>query len=379
MRIVSVRTRCFAQPMIPIHVGNFPGALELVVTTVEADDGTRGHSLARAHGGQPGTVLAQAVGASLAPRVLGTDPREPETAWTRMVALEPAGYVPTFAISAVDVAIWDLAARAREVPVAALCGGRRTSMRPYASSSHHPDVDAYLADLRAALALGYTAYKVHPFYDPTRDIGLARALREAAGPSVRLMLDAAKRYDAADALRVGEALQALDFHWYEEPLPQHDWRGYRRLREALRIPVIGGETLPGLHPAIDNALEAHAYSAVLCDVYWKGGITGMLKTIEVCRARGVPVASHHGASALMNLANLHVLCGATDVDMIEVLFPEAPYEYGATRYLRIADDGLVHLPPGPGLGAEPDWTYVDAHRTDAPSTVTPPSPAARPR
>jgi L-alanine-DL-glutamate epimerase-like enolase superfamily enzyme len=362
MRIRAVRTTCFDQPMVPIHVGNFPGRLALVLTTVEADDGTEGWSLARAHGGQPGRTIADPIDVSLAPRVIGTDPREPAHAWRRMLALEPAGYVSPFAIAAVDVAIWDLAARIAGRPLAELFGGRRTAIRPYASSMHHASVDDYVADLRAALAAGYTAYKVHPFCDAARDVALATALREAAGPDVRLMLDAAKRYDERDALRVGEALQGLGYHWYEEPLPQHDWAAYSRLRGSLSIPVIGGETLPGLHPALANALHAGAWDGVLCDVYWKGGVTGCLRAIELCRDRGVPVMSHHGASAAMNLANLHVLCGATDVEMIEVLFPEAPYEYGASDYLRIAGDGLVHLPPGIGLGAAPDLAYIRAHR-----------------
>jgi len=362
MRITSVRTVCFAQPMIPIHRSTFPGELELALVVVGCDAGVEGVSLARAHGGQPGATIAEPVRISLAPLAIGMDPREPEAVWARTTALEPAGYVSAFAIAALDVAVWDLAAKLAGTSVAALCGGRRTAMRAYASSTHLPTVDAYVADLRRACELGYAGYKAHPFCDAERDVVLARALRDAAGPSMRLMLDAAKRYTRAEALRVGEVLQALGFHWYEEPLPQHDWAGYAALRRALQIRVIGGETLPGLAPAIANALDAGAWDAVLCDVYWKGGVTGMLRTLEVCAARGVPVASHHGASALMNLANLHVLCGATDVDMIEVLVPEAPYEYGLRAYPRVAADGLVHLPAAPGLGGELDWAYVEANR-----------------
>ncbi len=363
MKIRSVRTLCFEQPMIPIHARTFAGALELVLTVVEADDGTEGYSLARSHGGQSGTVIANQIEASLRALVLGRDVADRAALWDAMAALEPTGYVSVFAISALDVALWDLAGRLQRVPVAHLCGGRRRSMRAYASSTHHETVDAYVADLQAALALGFTAYKVHPFYDAARDIVLAGALRDAAGPRVRLMLDAAKRYDPMDALRVGEAVQALDYHWYEEPLPQQDWAAYRRLREALQIPVIGGETLPGLHSGLANALDAQAYAAVLCDVYWKGGITGCLKTIALCQARAVPVASHHGASALMNLANLHVLCGASDVEMLEVLVPQEPYQYGLREYLRVGADGWVSLPDGPGLGGQPDWQYIEAHRT----------------
>lgn len=362
MNIRAVRTVVFAQPMIPIHVGNFAGALELVLTVVESEDGIEGYSLARAHGGQSGVVIANQIEASLRKEVLGRDAADPAALWPALAALEPPGYVSVFSISALDVALWDLAGKLRGVPVARLLGGRRDEMQAYASSSHHASVDAYVADLQVTLALGFTAYKVHPFYDAQRDIALAKALRDAAGPSVRLMLDAAKRYTTADALVVGEALQALDYHWYEEPVPQQDWTAYRQLREALQIPVVGGETLPGLHGAISNALDARAYGAVLCDVYWKGGITGCLKTIDVCRQRGVPVVSHHGASALMNLANLQVLCGATDVEMIEVLVPQPPYHYGLREYLRVDADGRVRLPTAPGLGGDPDWAYIEAHR-----------------
>lgn len=363
MRIRAVRTLCFSQPMVPIHQKTFPGALELVLTVVESDGGVEGYSLARSHGGQSASVIANQIETSLRPLVLGGDPLAPELLWGHMAALEPAGYVSVFAISAVDVAIWDLAGKLRGLPVAQLCGGQRSAMPAYASSTHYDHIDDYVADLNSALQQGFTAYKVHPFYDAQRDIALAGALRQSAGPRVRLMLDAAKRYSRGDSLRVGQVLQELDYHWFEEPLPQHDWTGYAALRDRLRIPVIGGETLPGLHHAMVNALNAQAYAAVLCDVYWKGGITGCLNTIALCKSRGVAVASHHGASALMNLANLHVLCGATDVEMIEVLYPEAPYRYGLKTYAGMGADGLVHLPAQAGLGGQPDWHYIESHRT----------------
>ena len=349
--------------MVPIHAKTFPGVLELVLTVVQSADGIEGYSLARSHGGQPGSVIASQIETTLRPLVLGCDALEPTTIWARMAALEPAGYVSVFAISALDVALWDLAGKLQGLSVAQLCGGRRDSMVAYASSTHHDTIDAYVADLGAALASGFGAYKVHPFYDPPRDIELARVLRDAAGPTVRLMLDAAKRYQLADAQRVGQVLQELDYHWYEEPLEQHDWGGYAALRRQLSIPVVGGETLPGMHHAIANALHAGAYSAVLCDVYWKGGITGCLKTIALCKSHGVPVVSHHAASALMNLANLHVLCGATDVEMIEVLVPQRPYQFGLTGYAAVDARGRMQLPRQSGLGCEPDWRYIENHRS----------------
>jgi L-alanine-DL-glutamate epimerase-like enolase superfamily enzyme len=186
-------------------------------------------------------------------------------------------------------------------------------------------------------------------------------VRQAVGPDVALMLDVAKTYDAMAALRVGRVLEELDFAWFEEPLPQHDIAGYAALRRALRVPLIGAETVPGHASAVANYLRAEALDMVLCDVYWKAGITGMLKTAALCEAMGVKVASHHGASPLMNLANLQVLCGATNADWIEILVPESGYDFALSRYLAPDAQGFVHLPDGPGLGAEPDWDYIRDH------------------
>jgi len=129
----------------------------------------------------------------------------------------------------------------------------------------------------------------------------------------------------------------------------------------LRVPVIGAETAAGHGPAVANYLRANALDMVLFDVYWKAGITGMLKTAALCEAMGVKVASHHGASPLMNWANRQALCGATNADWVEILVPESGYDFALLHYLAPDADGFVHLPGGPGLGAEPDWDYIRAH------------------
>lgn len=317
--------------------------------------------MARAHGGQPGRGIGDAIHASIAPRVLGQDPLHRERIWQSMVELEPAGYVPVFAISAVDVALWDLAGRQLGVSVAQLLGGRRDRIRAYASSAAMDSIDDYVREARRCVAQGYRGYKLHPFNEPQRDIALCLAVREAVGPEVALMLDVAKTYDRMAALQVGRVLEALDFAWFEEPLPHHDIEGYAELRRALRVPIIGAETVAGHAPAVANYLRAHALDMVLCDVYWKAGITGMVKTAALCEAMGVKVASHHGASPLMNMANLQVLCGATNADWIEILVPESGYNFALPSYLAPDADGFVHLPDGPGLGVAPDWDYIRAH------------------
>lgn len=363
MRITSIRTVCFEQPAVPIHAKRFASPQEIVLTVVQSDTGLEGYSMARAHGGQPGAGIAQAIVKSIAPRVVGQDPMNRERIWQSMVELEPAGYVPVFAISAVDVAVWDLVAKMLDLPLYKLVGGRNDKIMAYASSAALESIDDYVQEAWRCRAQGYRAYKLHPFNDPARDIELCRAVRAAMGPDFTLMLDVAKTYDRISAVKVGKVLQDLDFAWFEEPVSQYDIEGYAELRRALRIPIIGAETVAGHTFAAANYLRANALDMVLCDVYWKAGVSGMLKTAALCESMGVKVASHHAASPLMNFANLHVLCGATNADWIEILVPEQGYNYALQSYLAPDDEGYVTAPETPGLGAAVDWDYIKSHGT----------------
>ena len=142
MRISDLRTVCFTQPAVPIHQKRFSGPQEIVLTSVTSEDGVRGYSMARAHGGQAGRGIADAIVSTLKPRVIGQDALDRERIWQSLTALEPAGYVPVFAISAVDVAIWDLVARSLALPLHKLLGGRSDRILAYASSANHERVES---------------------------------------------------------------------------------------------------------------------------------------------------------------------------------------------------------------------------------------------
>ena len=369
MRIAGIRTLCFEQPAVPIHAKRFAGKQQIVLTVVQTDTGLEGYSMARTHGGQSGQGITQAILKSIAPRVLGQDALNRERLWQSMVELEPAGYVPVFAISAVDVALWDLAGKIFNVPLYQLLGGRRDRILAYASSAAMESIDDYVQEAGRCMAQGYRAYKLHPFNDPARDIALCRAVRQAVGSDFTLMLDVAKTYDRMAAVKVGRVLEELGFAWFEEPIAQYDIEGYAELRRTLDIPIIGAETVAGHVFSAANYLRANALDMVLCDVYWKAGVTGMQKTAALCEAMGVKVASHHGASPLMNFANLHVLCGATNADWMEILVPEEGYNFALQSYLAPDKDGYVAAPQGPGLGVALDWDYIRAHTVPGSDTT----------
>jgi L-alanine-DL-glutamate epimerase-like enolase superfamily enzyme len=362
VKIVDVLVRSFSHPMPPLHGDRFGGTQEISLVTVQTDVGIEGHAMARAQGGASGAPIGEHVARSAKPLVVGENPLDRERLWRRLFALERGMYAPIFVTSAIDVALWDIAGKAMGQPVYRVLGGFRDRVPSYASSAHLPSIDAYVDDARAAFAAGFRAYKIHPFGAPDRDIALCEAVR-AAFPSARLMLDVTGAYRRSDALRVGRALERLDFHWYEEPLSHYDLEGNRALRDALDIPVIGAETIGGSAFSGAAYAAAGAFDAILCDVYWKMGISGMMKLVHACEALNVDVASHHAASALMNVANLHCLAATPSAEMIEVLVPTERYEYGLASYPRLDADGCLPVPDGPGLGVEPDWAYIEANAT----------------
>jgi len=297
--------------------------------------------------------------------MLGADPFQREMLWKRLWTLDRASHLQIFAISAIDVALWDLAGKALAAPVWKLLGGYREKLPVYASSARHATEEEYVAEALAYRSRGYSAYKLHPFADPVRDVRVCRAVREAVGPGMVLMLDASCTYDHEQALRVGRELEKLDFYWYEEPINVYDLRGYNDLCRALDIPVVAAETVAGSIFSTAQYIAQGAGDILRADVYWRGGITGVMKTAHLCEAFGIKTELHHGASPLMDLATVHCACAMKNCDYLEVLVPEADYQYGLKQYLQIDAQGDVHPPSGVGLGVEIDWDYIENHTTFA--------------
>ena len=362
MKITDVTVQNFSHPMPPLHRDRFRGLQEVSVVTVTTDEGVEGHAMARAQGGASGAPIAEHIVRTAKPLVVGENPLDRERIWRKLFALDRGIYAPIFVTSALDVAIWDIAGKIMGQPIHRVLGGYRDRIAGYASSAHLGSIDEYLSDARKSLERGFRGYKIHPFGQAARDMELCEALR-AAFPDARLMLDVTGAYNRQDALTVGRKIEQLGFHWYEEPLSHHDIEGNRALRQALDIPVIGAETMAGSAFSGANYAVLGAFDMILCDVYWKMGITGMMKLARTCETLHIDIASHHAASALMNVANLHCLCATPNVEMMEVLVPVESYEFGLIDYPSIDADGFIAAPTGPGLGATIDWDYVDNHTT----------------
>jgi L-alanine-DL-glutamate epimerase-like enolase superfamily enzyme len=369
MKITDLTVQNFRYPMSALHRARFGGEQAVSLVAITTDAGVTGHGMARAQGGMSGAPLAEALLRTVRPLLVGEHPLDRERLWQRLFALERAQYAPMFVTSAVDVALWDIAGQVMGQPIYRVLGGYRDRILAYASSAYYDSIEAYVADAQQAVARGFRAYKLHPFGQPDRDIELCAAVRAAVGPAIRLMLDVTGGYNRADALRVGRAIERLGFHWYEEPLSHYDYEGNRELRLALDIPVVGAETMAGSAYSGATYVAQGAFDAILCDVYWKMGITGMMKLARTCETMHLPIASHHAGSALMNVANLHCLCATPNVDMIEVLVPEADHQFGLQSYPVLDADGRVVVPAEPGLGVVIDTEYMRSNAEDAPASL----------
>jgi L-alanine-DL-glutamate epimerase-like enolase superfamily enzyme len=360
MKITDVTLTLFAWPDIPPttygrHTGRFGGESQLGLLTLRTDEGLEGHAFL-------GSAMrgAHLDGASLVhvlkPVVLGQDPLDRErlyhALWQRSRATTAR------AIGAVDVALWDLAGKAAGLPIHRLLGSYRDRVRAYASSAVLEAVEAYAEEAARLRAEGWTAYKIHPPTDPAVDVAVCRAVRRAVGDGFTVMLDGSWAYDYPAALRVGEAIQALDYHWYEDPLADDDLYTYVKLKQHLRIPILATEYSPGGLTAYAPWILARATDFLRGDVAVKGGITACVKAAHLAEAFHMHYEVHHGGNSLNNVANLHVIMAIRNCEFFEVLLPAGAQKYGLVEDIEVDGAGLVHAPVGPGLGARIDFELV---------------------
>jgi L-alanine-DL-glutamate epimerase-like enolase superfamily enzyme len=297
----------------------------------------------------------------LKPVVVGQDPLDRERLWQALWQRNRATTIR--AIGAVDVALWDLGAKIAGLPIHRLLGSYRETIPAYASSAVLATAQEYAGEAARFKAEGWTAYKIHPPTDPAVDIEVCQAVRRAVGDGYTLMLDSTWAYQYPEALRVGRAVEALGFHWYEDPLADDDILNYVKLKQHLAIPILATEYAPGGLTAYAPWLVQQATDYLRGDVAVKGGITALVKTAHLAEAFHMNFEIHHGGNSLNNVANLHVTMAIRNCEFFEVLLPAGAQKYGLAEDIEVDRRGLVRAPDGPGLGARIDFDLIERHRT----------------
>jgi L-alanine-DL-glutamate epimerase-like enolase superfamily enzyme len=310
------------------------------VLKIGTDEGAEGVALFARPGAA--TMLDDLVERVFRPELIGQDPYRREWIWHRIWELDRIEELPLPTLGLVDTALWDLAARASNQPVWQLLGGYRESIPAYASTTTFETTEEFLHVADQCLELGYTAIKLHAWGDARRDAKLCEALRAHVGDSVPLMYDGSAGFDLPDAVYLGRALGDLDYLWYEEPMREFSITAYRRLAEAVDIPLLVAETSDGAHMNSADFIAAGAATfGVRAGTTLRGGITGAMRTAHLADAyrlraevHGSDIPNHHLCMAIPNTTYYESLVTSSTV----------------VRERHVDANGLVHAPRGPGIG-----------------------------
>jgi L-alanine-DL-glutamate epimerase-like enolase superfamily enzyme len=322
---------------------------ELVTARVRAADGAEGLGYTYTVGAGAGAI--RALLADLEPLVRGEDAERIEHIWQRLwwgCHYVGRGGLAAFAISAVDIALWDLRARRQGLPLWKLLGGHHRRVKAYAGGIDLQfPLDRLLGQTDESLGRGYRAIKMKVGRPRLReDVERVRAMRERLGPGVPLMVDANMRWTADEAIRAARALAAHDVYWLEEPTIPDDVPGHVRILREGGLPVAAGENLRTVHE-FGRLVGAGGVSFPEPDVSNVGGVTAWLKVAHLAEAHNLPVTSH-GVHDL----HVHLLAAVPNASYLEV------HGFGLERFVAHPlelEDGEAVAPERPGHGVELDW------------------------
>jgi D-galactarolactone cycloisomerase len=310
-------------------------------------------------------AAAAVVRARLAKIVLGQDPADTGRLFNAMSGT--MGYdrrgVATMAISAVDTALHDAAARARGVPVTALLGGAlRNRLFAYASGPFLKEGDDPYRDFPAEtdrlMRRGYRAFKPRSGVSPRADGAAALAMRRQIGDAAALMVDVNRGYTASAAIDAARRMEEAGLLWIEEPVMPEDIPGYQAVARAVGVAIAGGEALASL-AAFRDFFTAGTLAVVQPDLSVCGGFSGLRRVAALADAFDLPVMPHMFGTVVNFYASLQMAAvltarrggGPAPYPYIEVDVIHNPL-LAVLGEIKPNPDGTIDVPTGPGLGFE---------------------------
>ena len=367
MMITAVRTHvlkaALSQPFAYLRA--WYDTRTAMVVEIETDEGLIGWG--ECYG--PARITA-AVVQSVAPWLIGHDPLRTEFLWQMIYArLRDHGQKGAViqGLSGIDIALWDIKGKHFGVPVHRLLGGPlRSEVQAYATGLYRRksgDPLRYLAEEAAGyVADGFKAVKLKVGFGVEEDVAVTRAVREAIGPDIALMVDANHAYDAVAAIRLGRMIEADNIGWFDEPVPPEDVAGYRAVKAAISIPIAGGEcefTRFGFR----DILALRAIDIIQPDTCAAGGLSECKKIADMAEAFGVRYNPHVWGTGIAIAASLQLLAVlpshtppslAPVAPMLEFDRTEHPIRQSLLVQPIEHTKGVVRVPDAPGLGIEVD-------------------------
>ena len=362
MKITNVQPMLIAVPYEhggpkPARAGGAWDTMDTLFVRVETDAGIVGWGESFGFAVSPVTMTA--IARIVAPLCVGRDPTDIPGLMAdlrrkvqNMGRNGPVG----FALSGIDIALWDIAGKLADRPIHHLLGGRRKTRIPtYASLLRYGAPDLVARNAAKAVARGYSHIKLHE-----STVETVAAARSAVGAEVALMLDTNCAWTPDEAVAMAHRLEEYDLTWLEEPVsPPDDYAALARLRGAANVPVAAGENAGNVND-INQMLSIGAVDVVQPSVTKIGGIAEMRKAIALAESHGVTVAPHSPYFGPGLIATLHVIA-AMDRD---VLCERFYCDLAASPLGGAVDatDGYMRVPDGPGLGVDIDERTIERYR-----------------
>jgi L-alanine-DL-glutamate epimerase-like enolase superfamily enzyme len=359
MRIKDIQCNLYRIPLPVVLSDATHGALpdfELITVRIRTASGLEGVGYTYTVGAG-GRAIRTLINHDIRPILLESDARGIESLWQAMwhrLHWVGRGGIVVFAISAVDVALWDLKGRLHNEPLWRLLGGDGNRVQAYAGGVdlYHP-LDQLLDQTRQHLAGGFRAIKMKVGRNNLReDVARVQAMRELIGPDVVLMVDANMQWRVDQAIRAARALKEFDVLWLEEPIDPDDVAGHVRVSREGGLPIAAGENLHTVY-------EFQSYMSCGCldfpepDLSNMGGVTAWLQVAKMAQAHNLPVTSH-GVHDL----HVHLLAAAPNGNYLEV------HGFGLERYIAHPlqiENGEAVAPDRAGHGVAFDWQALAEH------------------
>ena len=369
MKIIAIETHHI---VVPASIGatavGFAGTawsgMNTLLLRVITDQGLEGWGEGFGHASCQATRAV--LDSQLGPMLLGQDARDIAGLFRRMgQALHVYGRngPHLHALSAMDVALWDIAGKAAGLPLWRMLGASPVeSHGAYASLLRYGEARAISGAVERAVGQGYGHLKLHEIaYEPVA------AARSVAGGGPRIMLDTNCPWTVDEAIGMARRLQKLDLDWLEEPVwPPEDFDGLARVRREGGIAIAAGENAQGLMD-FRAAFECGAVDVAQPSVAKIGGVTGMMAIAGLAEARGVRLIPHCAYFGPGFLASLHLHARLAPKEPFERLFMDleaSPYHDAV-----VARGGRVAVPQGPGLGVDPDPAILGRYAVSAPTVL----------